>query len=160
MRVLYLAVVVALTSAGCGGDGTTTDSNVPVAVAGRLTFQSLSAGARQTCGVTTAGAAYCWGDNRFGTLGDGSRMFSNVPVAVAGMLTFQSLSADDIFHSCGVTTAGVGYCWGLNNFGQLGDGTKISSNMPVAVLGGLTFQTVSAGGAHSCGLTTAGASST
>ena len=50
VRVLYLAVVVALTSAGCGEDSTTTASNVPVAVLGGLTFQSVSAGA-----ITAAG---------------------------------------------------------------------------------------------------------
>ncbi len=61
MRVSYL-VVVALTSAGCGGDGSTTTARIePLAVSGRLTFQSLSADSTHSCGVTTAGAAYCWG---------------------------------------------------------------------------------------------------
>jgi len=61
MRVLYLAVIVALTSAGCGGDGTNTASNVPVAVSSGLTFQSVSASRHHSCGVTTAGVAYCGG---------------------------------------------------------------------------------------------------
>ena len=62
MRVLYLAVVVALTAVGCGGDGSTTAaSTVPVAVSGGLTFQSVSHGGLQSCGLTTTGAAYCWG---------------------------------------------------------------------------------------------------
>ena len=60
-------------------------------------------------------------------------------------------------HSCGVTAAGAAYCWGDNEENQLGDGTNADSNVPVAVAGGLTFQSVSAGYEHSCGLTTAGA---
>ena len=111
MRVLYLAVVVALTSAGCGGDGTNTASNVPVAVSGGLAFRSVSAANHHSCGVTTAGVAYCWGDNRCGALGDGTHTDSNVPVAGSGRLTFQSVSTSR-HHSCGVTTAGVAYCWG------------------------------------------------
>lgn len=143
------------------GNGSTSSSSAPVAVAGGLTFASLSSGASYNCGVTTTGAAYCWGDNSYGRLGNGSSS-SLVPAAVAGGLTFVSVSAG-LFHSCGVTTAGAAYCWGLNNSGQLGNGESwdgedydIFSSTPVAVAGGLTFATVSAGGEHSCGVTTAG----
>jgi alpha-tubulin suppressor-like RCC1 family protein len=55
-------------------------------------------------------------------------------VVVAGGLTFASLSAG-AFHSCGMTGAGLLYCWGDNTVGQLGDGTTINSNVPVKVVG-------------------------
>jgi alpha-tubulin suppressor-like RCC1 family protein len=38
-------------------------------VSGGLQFQSISAGETFTCGVTTTGVAYCWGDNVYGQLG-------------------------------------------------------------------------------------------
>ena len=41
----------------------------------------------------------------------------------------------DGFHTCGLTTGSVGYCWGASEFGQLGDGNTQSSNAPVRVLG-------------------------
>ena len=145
------------------GDGSTVSSSTPVAVAGGLVFASVSAGASYNCGVTTTGAAYCWGDNYFGELGNGSFASSRVPVAVAGGLTFASVSAGP-FHSCGVTTAGAAYCWGDNTYGQLGNGEYglfdpwgYASSTPVAVAGGLIFERVSAGGEHSCGVTTTGA---
>jgi len=59
------------------------------------------------------------------------------------------------FHSCGVTTSARAYCWGGNDFGEIGDGTSdINRASPVAVAGGLTFARVSAGfESHSCGVT-------
>jgi alpha-tubulin suppressor-like RCC1 family protein len=75
-------------------------------------------------------------------------------VLVAGGLAFRRVSASGRFHSCGVTTDDVAYCWGTNAFGQLGDGTQVDSPAPVAVGGGLEFRDVIAGILHSCGVTT------
>src|SRR2546422_957992 len=120
-----------------------------------LTFAAVSAGDYHTCGVTTAGTAYCWGDNTHGELGDGTGTDRTSPVAVEGGLTFASVSAG-LAHTCGVTTGGAAYCWGYNADGQLGEGTGTDRTSPVAVLGGVTFAAVSAGGYHTCGVTTAG----
>jgi len=66
-------------------------------------------------------------------------------------------------HTCGVTSDDLAYCWGYNNYGQLGVGTTDGpelclslgcSTRPVAVLGGLRFRQVSAGEDHTCGITT------
>src|SRR2546430_3935126 len=52
------------------GDGTVTERDTPVAVAGGLRISRISAGADHTCGVTPAGGAYCRGDNNAGQLAD------------------------------------------------------------------------------------------
>jgi alpha-tubulin suppressor-like RCC1 family protein len=55
------------------GDGTSgTDRLTPTPVAGGLPFTSLAAGGFHTCGLTSGGAAYCWGGNASGQLGDGT----------------------------------------------------------------------------------------
>jgi alpha-tubulin suppressor-like RCC1 family protein len=84
----------ALTASGaayCWGDATdgllgngsfTGVSTTPVAVSGGLVFASVSAGRFHTCGVTTNGTAYCWGNNRSFTLGDGTNQNSALPVRV------------------------------------------------------------------------------
>ena len=112
-----------------------------------------------TCGLTSAGAAYCWGWNNFGQLGTGSHTNSTTPVPVAGGLTFSTLAAGSA-HTCGLTSAGPAYCWGDDNYGQLGNGaTPVNEGIstPVAVAGGLTFSALAAGSVHTCGVTSAGA---
>ena len=121
-----------------------------------LSFAAVSAGADHSCGVTPAGAAYCWGLNSSGQLGDGTATRSTSPVLVAGGVSFAAVRAGAV-HSCGVTAAGVAYCWGDNSTGLLGDGTTTSSTSPVLVAGGVSFAAVSAGVYHSCGVTVGGA---
>jgi alpha-tubulin suppressor-like RCC1 family protein len=138
------------------GNNTTTNSPVPVPVAGGLIFSSVSSGAIQTCGLTPQGAAYCWGRNNNGELGTNSTIDSHVPVAVAGGLTFSSLSSG-ANHSCAMTVSGVAYCWGANINGQLGNNSTANSLVPVAVAGGLIFGSIGVGYFHTCGVTTTGA---
>jgi alpha-tubulin suppressor-like RCC1 family protein len=145
------------------GDGTDSSRFTPVAVAGGLVFQSISAGYYHTCGVTTSGAAYCWGNNLDGQLGGVTHpaTFSSTPVAVSGGLVFQAISASAGFysHTCGLTTGRAAYCWGDNDYGQLGNGTSgFYANRSIgAVLGGLVFESINAGELHTCGLTSTGA---
>src|SRR5205814_3456818 len=64
-----------------------------------------------SCGITTSGAAFCWGDNLFGELGnnDGSTTKRTTPVAVFGGLTFSAISANE-YYTCGIKTGGAAYC--------------------------------------------------
>src|SRR4029077_615512 len=61
--------------------------------------------------------------------------------------------------TCAVTTSRAAYCWGSNVFGQLGIpiSLPLSSAIPVAVSGGLSFATVSVGSEFTCGVTTGAA---
>ena len=158
----------ALTSNGAGycwgrndrgqlGDGSTTHRHVPVAVTGGRSFAQIVAGGSEighTCGLV-GDVGYCWGDNERGQLGIGSANLSphSEPAQVAGSLEFTQLTAGLGRHTCGRTAAGAAYCWGENTFGGLGDGTQTDRDEPVAVMGGLSFVDVVAGGflGHSCG---------
>ncbi|HPF30890.1 MAG TPA: chromosome condensation regulator RCC1, partial [Candidatus Saccharibacteria bacterium] len=111
---------------------------------------------------------YCWGSNSDGQLGNNSTTDSLVPVAVttAGTpmtgKTIQAISAG-YHHTCALDTAGAVYCWGYNNYGQLGNNSSTDSLVPVAVttvgtdMSGKTIQAISVGDSHTCALDTAGA---
>lgn len=140
------------------GDGRESMSATPVLVSGGHEWTYVSAGAVHTCGLTTAGQAYCWGQGFYGQLGDGSLDGSTTPVPVAGGHTWVSIHAG-AHHTCGVTDTAEAYCWGDNTSGEFGNGGPSSGSViPVAVSGGLSWQLVSAGARHSCGLTTTGES--
>ncbi len=149
----------------------------PVAVTGGLTFSEVSAGSSKACGVTLAGAAYCWGSNSSGQLGTGTTsgqtacstnppdFCSSTPQPVAGGLVFKTISASPgNSYVCGITVGGAAYCWGTNVYGQLGTGsagntqqcgssTGFCSPVPVPVTGGLSFASISSGRDHVCAVT-------
>lgn len=139
---------------GNGATNTVPSQNT-VTVNGGLSLRSVSAGAAHSCGLTTPGAAYCWGLNSRGKLGDGTLAERTEPVLVSGGRTFSTLNAG-FGHSCGVASTGEAYCWGSNEYGQLGDGTETERHVPVAVSGGFTFRSLSGDRYHSCGITPTG----
>ena len=59
------------------------------------------------------------------------------------------------FHTGGRTADGTAFCWGLNNRGQIGDGTLVSRSAPTAVSGALGFAELAPGAYTTCGRTLA-----
>jgi alpha-tubulin suppressor-like RCC1 family protein len=145
-------------SSGQLGDGTTTKRYVPVAVSGLAGgVQAIAAGTYHTCALTSAGGVKCWGRNSSGQLGDGTTTDRHAPVDVPALASGVTAIAVGYFHTCELTSAGAVKCWGYNRSGQLGDGTTTDRNAPVDVPGlasGVTA--ITAGGGHSCALTSAG----
>ena len=123
------------------GNGSTTQSNVPVAVSttGALagkTIKRIATGSDHACAVTTDDQVYCWGRNSNGELGNGSTADSNVPVAVSmpGTLagkTIKRLSGGS-YRTCAIAYDNQVYCWGNNDHGQFGNNSTTSSRTPVA----------------------------
>jgi alpha-tubulin suppressor-like RCC1 family protein len=142
--------------------GLTTFDSIPALVRGGLTFTSVSTGNAHSCGLTAAGAAYCWGVGSVGRLGNGGNANSDVPVPVSGGHVFQQVDVGGA-HACGLTTASATpaedrqvYCWGSNGNGALGDGTFNTPTVPVQVAEPLrtTFRatSISAGANHTCAI--------
>ncbi|MGZ6927226.1 MAG: RCC1 domain-containing protein [Acidimicrobiia bacterium] len=104
------------------GDGSTTPSAVPVAVSGLGSgVTRIDAGGANACAVTTAGAAYCWGDDFYGQLGDDTQNDSSVPVLVPGFASGAAQITAGTRHECLVAVSGAAYCWGSPAFGALGN---------------------------------------
>ena len=145
-------------SQGQLGDGTRISSLVPNPVAGLAgTVESFSPGRQHVCAVLTGGTAQCWGDNSTGQVGNNSFFDRLLPTNIAGLSGLVSNVASGYDHSCAVTTSADAYCWGNNDFGQLGDGTFIQRLQPSPVIG-LSFvgtridfvDRVAAGEFHTC----------
>jgi alpha-tubulin suppressor-like RCC1 family protein len=110
-----------------------------------------------SCALTTRGAVKCWGKNEFGQLGNGTLVNSSTPVDVVGLASGVSRVMADGNMSCAVTTAGGVKCWGLNDRGQLGDGTQVDRSSPVDMVGYSSgVSTTVAGDSFICLLTTSG----
>lgn len=130
----------------------------------------ISAGANHTCKITRdRGLVYCWGANNYGQLGDGSTInrMRPVPVYYRSGSTLQHLRASAISagltHTCAINKDVRGiWCWGANNYGQLGNGSVSEfETRPVRVVANPKDRTnalitlrdetkITAGAHHSC----------
>ena len=134
------------------GDGTTTQRTTPVDVSGLTSGVAyISAGYRHTCARLTNSTAKCWGQNTNGQLGDGTTTQRNAPVDVSGLGNEVAGIRAGGLHTCARLNSGAMKCWGLNDNGQLGDGTTVERHAPVTV-SGVTSGAVSMGmgRSHSC----------
>ncbi len=113
----------------------------------------VAAGDEHTCALDDTGEVYCWGANESGQLGDNSTAERTQPAAAGielGAAGATAVDAGDDF-SCAVSADQV-YCWGANEYGQLGDGSTEPSlvPLPVALEGAAT--SVALGTEHACAI--------
>lgn len=96
---------------------------------------AVSAGGEHTCAVTDTGAALCWGHNDNGQLGNGTTTDRLVPSRVLGLGSNVAAIAAGVDHTCALLKTGGVKCWGNNDYGQLGNGTRKNSTTRVDVQG-------------------------
>jgi alpha-tubulin suppressor-like RCC1 family protein len=102
--------------------------SAPARIVGGLAFRGITAFAEHTCGITTSSAVYCWGSDIGNLLGTGVLgYYVAQPTAVVGTPPLQSLKTGAT-HTCGLTSGGDAYCWGLPN-------DPVGTSLNVAALG-------------------------
>jgi alpha-tubulin suppressor-like RCC1 family protein len=129
------------------GDGTTVDRDAPVLVSvpSDTDVTSLAAGGNHSMALAVAGDAWAWGRNSYGQLGDGTTTSRTIPteVVMPSGTSFERLGPGGN-HSLALDPSGRAWAWGLNDHGQLGDGTSAARSAPgqVEIPSGTTFASV------------------
>lgn len=142
----------------------TSSANSPVSVAiNNFTFLGPSACGNLNITALRGTSAWTWGDNAYGEIGILTRDVAphSSPTSVVGGIIFSGVTPStttatatykDIaigsFHSVGLWSNGSAWAWGYNAYGQLGNGTTISSSSPVSVLGGISFIGIAVGNVY------------
>ena len=102
-----------------GTGGSSTDSPQPVL--GGHRFGSIDAGHTHTCGIDTDSTAWCWGLNGSGQLGTGTASGAiGSPQRVASDHRWKFIDASGHGQTCAIASDDVPYCWGHNDYYQLG----------------------------------------
>lgn len=113
------------------GDGTLTDSAVPVDVIGLSSgVVSVTTHGAHTCALTTVGGVKCWGDNYFGQLGDGTTIQRGAPVSVQGLSAGVLQVTAGPGHVCALLAQADVRCWGadlLRSIGPIAIDSSMSS---------------------------------
>ncbi len=130
----------------------------PAAVAGLSSgVAQVTVGVDFACALTDAGGVKCWGSNPYGALGDGTTTDRATPGDVVGLTSGVAAVSAGQFHACALTHTGAVMCWGMNEEGELGNGTVVSSSVPVAVSGLSTgIASLATGWSHNCAVRTTG----
>lgn len=133
-------------------------------------FVAVDLGLAHGCAVHSGGELWCWGRGLRGELGRGElglddrgaeRVVLEPVVAVACGGGFDvtvhdplnvELSDPGRAHTCAITEDGALYCWGANEHGQLGDGTREDRSRPVLVDLTGPVTRVALGSAHTCAI--------
>src|SRR5207244_554717 len=87
----------------------------------------VTAGDRHTCARKADGTAWCWGLNLSGQLGLGDTVNRTSPAQLTGLGTGTASIAAGGLHACAMESDGSVWCWGANDYGQLGNGTISTS---------------------------------
>ena len=94
----------------------------------------VSVGCDHVCATESDGSVWCWGNNVSGELGNGTTATTPTPpTKVTGISNAVGVTAG-CGHTCAWLKDGTASCWGLNDHGQLGNGS-VNSATPIAVKG-------------------------
>jgi alpha-tubulin suppressor-like RCC1 family protein len=141
------------------GDGTAATRFLPVIIDSGTSYLKIApskVSSYHTCGITLAGKLKCWGNNDYGQLGDSTLMSRAVPTLINAMNFYTDVSTGFV-HSCAVEADSQKlFCWGKNDFGQLGDYTFQQRNIPTEADTSQKIVKFSVGYNYTCGITNDG----
>jgi hypothetical protein len=155
------------------GNASVGSSLTPVFVGGPSLVSMGVGSGHFHCGINSVNTGICWGRSGSGQIPNGTAgAIANNPTTMAGGISWRAIKASRV-SGCGVSVTGAGYCWGLNQRGEIGSTavplpTPGSPGPPVVfsvititttphlIDGGFNWKSVVAGWLHACGITVSG----
>ena len=160
------------------GNGTSGDdvlTPVKAKIPESVVVTGISAGSYHTCAVTADGGVWCWGSNGVGQVGNGTQVGPVLePEKVTALVGYNVTGITAGYaHTCAMTADGGVWCWGHNDYGQVGNRTQIGPvlvpskvtalDVPqlevaadAALKDGYNVTEIAAGGYHTCAVTADG----
>lgn len=133
------------------GNGTFTDSNIPIQVTDLTGINKLAAGLYHSLALKNDGTVWAWGYNNSGQLGNGTFSNSNIPIQISSLASIIAI-ASGWSHSLALKNDGTVWAWGRNSSGQLGNGDTINSSTPIQVSSLIGITAIAAGSGYSFAL--------
>jgi alpha-tubulin suppressor-like RCC1 family protein len=109
---------------------------------------AIDAGGYDNLARKADGTLWAWGDNDYGQLGIGSAEDQELPARVGSATDWSDGFSAGMYHCAAIKQDGTLWAWGLNSYGQLGDGTTVSRNEPALIDNTSQWKSVSAGLYH------------
>jgi alpha-tubulin suppressor-like RCC1 family protein len=126
------------------GDNTAVNKTIPTLIVGTNMTAGIQNqwkklildGTNFTCGIGMDDKGYCWGLNTTNRLGDGTVTQRNLPVVIGGGAgKFFKEIYTGVDYGCGIEVGtNLGYCWGTNTNGKLGDNTVVTKTIPTLII--------------------------
>lgn len=116
----------------------------PIAIFTLEQYKDLSFGGNIGCAITLDDRLRCW-DSQTESANNNNFDYINLPEKVT------NISAD--FSACAILKSGRLFCWGLNDHGQVGNGSLSYQNAPVEIDTGVQYQAVVTSFYTTCGIT-------
>lgn len=150
------------------GNNSMLNSNIPVEVMfveePEIIVTFLSSGGNHNCVITSLGFVYCWGFNGYGQLGinedfndystcrneNCAAASERRPKELIDFLNVTSIYCGGT-HTCAFKGTDL-YCFGGNQWGQLGNGTYIATKKPPLTTTLTGYDSVKLGGGVTCGI--------
>lgn len=136
-------------NSGQVGDGTYDNRYEPVKIGERNDWYSISSGRSYSCGIA-GGELFCWGENYKGLIGDDTVTETkiNTPLKIGARIDWEKVESEG-FSNCAIASGEL-FCWGINTYGQLGDGSTENRKKPVRTGTDSNWKKLSLGTNYSC----------
>jgi len=143
-------------AAGKWEEGTNADAWTPVTAPAIAGVIAIAGGGGHSLALTNKGMVWTWGLNDAGQLGNGTLVSTSTPSLVGQISGSTVAIAAGGRHSAALASDGTVWTWGLNDHGQLGNGTIVSGSTPTLVNGLQEVVSLATGSVHSAALTSDG----